>query len=91
MVEGLLFLTHPSLSGIDLGPLQTVGIVYVDRFPGGVKIEGAGAAFSMAVAGLLDTAKGQMHFSAYRRRVDVGYAGFQVTHRLQGQVYVARV
>ena len=89
-VPRLRFLS-PSLPGIDLRPLQAVGIIYVDRFPRCVKIQRAGAAFAMPVAGLLDTAEGQMHFSPNGRRVDVSDAGFQVTHRLQRQVYVAGI
>src|SRR5271155_1424519 len=80
-----------SLARIDLGPLQTVGIIHVDRFPRSVKIKRSSAPFAMPVAGLLDPAERQMHFSPNRRRVDVGDAGLQVAHRLQRQVYVAGI
>src|ERR1700744_3309470 len=86
----LRFLSQ-SLSCVDLRSLQAVGIVDVDRFPRGIKIERAGAAFAMPVAGLLHSAKGQMHFSSNGRRVDISDAGFHVPHHLQRQVYVARI
>ena len=77
--------------GVDLRPLQLVGVIDVDGFPGGVEVERAGAAFAMAVAGLLDAAEGQMDFGADGGRVDVGDAGFQVAHGAEGAVDVARV
>src|ERR1700678_4517785 len=85
------FPTLPLLPRIDLGSLQAVGIVYVDCFPRGVKIERAGSAFAMPVAGLLHPAEGQMNLSPNGRRVDISDTGFQVTHCLQGQVYVAGI
>src|SRR5580698_7110921 len=45
----------------------------------------------MAIAGLLDAAEGQVNFSSDGRRIDIGYARFEVAHGAVSVVDVARV
>src|SRR5579862_8484558 len=45
---------------VDLGALQAIGIIDVERLPLGVEIESGHARFTMAVAGILDSAEWQM-------------------------------
>src|SRR5580658_6456301 len=66
----------PNLAGllfgvVDLGALQAVTVVNVDGLPLGVEIQCCFARLTMAVAGVLDSAEGQMRFGADRGRVDV--------------------
>ncbi len=75
---------------VDLGALQLVGVVDVDRFPGGEEVDGA-VAFAVAVAGVLDAAEGQMDFGADGGRVDVGDAGLEVADGGEGAVHVLGV
>src|ERR1700728_23297 len=79
------------LACVNLRPLQFIRVIDVDRLPRRVEIERAGAAFAMAVAGLLNPAEGKMHFSPNRWRVHVGDAGFEVPHRAECPVDVPRV
>src|SRR6185312_3922959 len=79
------------LPGVNLGALEFVGVVDVDGFPGGVEVEGSGAAFAVAVAGLLDSAEGEMDFGSDSWRIDVGDSGLQITDGAEGLVYVAGV
>src|SRR5579863_3233740 len=66
---------------VDLGLLQLVGIIHVDRLPLGIEIDRADAAFAMAVAGCFGAAEGTMHFGADGRGVDVGDARVEVANR----------
>ena len=75
---------------VDLGALEFVGVVDVDRFPGGEEVDGA-VAFAVAVAGVLDAAEGQVDFCADGGRVDVGDAGFEVADGGEGAVEVLGV
>src|SRR5580658_558987 len=75
---------------VDLRALQLVRVVDVDGFPSGEEVEGA-EAFSVAVAGALDAAEGEMDFGAYGGCVDVGDACFEVAHGGEGAIDVARV
>src|SRR6185437_6003785 len=80
-----------SLSGVNLGALEFVGVVDVDGFPGGVEVEGSGSAFAVAVAGLLDTAEGEVNFGSDSWGVDVGDAGLEVADGAESLVHVAGV
>src|SRR6185312_3179875 len=79
------------LPGVNLGALEFVGVVDVDGFPGGVEVEGSGAAFAVAVAGLLDSAEGEVNFGSDSWGVDVGDAGFEVADGAESLVHVAGV
>ena len=79
------------LRPVDLSFLQRVGIVYVDRLPLSVEIDGADAAFAVAVAGGFGSAEGKVNFSSDGRSIDVGDAGFEVANRGEGFVHVFRV
>jgi len=46
------------LSCVNLGPLQLVAVVHIHALPCRVEIQRAGAAFAVAVAGLLYSAEG---------------------------------
>src|SRR5579864_9687234 len=76
---------------VNLRFLQLVRIIHVDGLPLGIKINGAQAAFAVAVARLLDAAKGQVHLGADGGRVDVGNARFQVAHGGEGLVDITSV
>ena len=75
---------------VDLGALEFVAVVDVDRFPCGEEVDGA-VAFAVAVAGVLDAAEGQMHFGADGGRVDVGDAGFEIANGGEGAVHILGV
>src|SRR4051812_26392952 len=57
------FRARRSFWAVDLGTLQTVGIVYVNRLPFGIEIDGGLSALAVAVAGGLGAAEGQVHLS----------------------------
>src|SRR3954462_13333955 len=78
-------------SGIDLGPLQAVGIVHVDRLPLRIEVDRSDSSLAMSITSGFGTAKRKMHFRANRRSVDVGDAGVQVAHSLECLVYITRV
>src|SRR5580692_10833497 len=76
---------------VDLGALQAIGIIDVERLPLGVEIESGHAGFTVAVAGILDSAEWQMRFGADRGRVHVDDSGFEIALRAEGVVHVAGV
>src|SRR5207249_9498765 len=65
---------------VDLGFLQAVRVVDVDRFPFSAEINGANAAFTVAVACGFHAAEREVYFSANGGSIDVSNAGLQVTH-----------
>jgi hypothetical protein len=88
----LLAESGPSLVGaVDLGFLQAVGIVDVDRLPLGVKVDGAETAFAMTVAGGFYAAEGLLDFGANRGGVELVYSGVEVADGGEGAVDVASV
>src|ERR1019366_9110879 len=76
---------------VDLRLLQLVGVIHVNGFPLGVGINGADAAFAMAVAGGFGPAEGQVHFRANGRSVDVGDAGLEIADGRKRLVHVLGV
>src|SRR4051812_41163461 len=76
---------------VDLGALETVGIVYVNRLPFGIEIYGGLAALAVSVASGLGAAEGKMHLGSDSRRVHVRDSGIQVARGAEGGVHVAGV
>ncbi len=66
---------------INLGLLQLVRIVDVNRFPLRVEVDGANPALAVAVASRFGTAERQMHLGADGGGVDVSDARIQVANR----------
>src|SRR5215469_453233 len=91
--DGFGMTTKNTLRGgvVDLGALEAVGVVHVDRFPFGVKIDGGEAGFAMAVAGLLGASERKVRFGADSWRVDVDDARVDVALGAERVVDVARV
>src|SRR3954447_20152183 len=79
------------LGAVDLSLLQAVGVIHVHRLPLAVEVDGADAAFAVSIARGLDAAEGQVNFCPDGRSVDVGDAGVQVAHGLEGAIHVASV
>src|SRR5579872_7268724 len=77
--------TH-SFAVVDLCPLQPVGVIHVDCFPLGVKVDGSATAFAVSIAGCFGATEGQVNFGANGGRIDVGDAGVQVAHGPEGVV-----
>src|SRR5712672_1433787 len=75
--------SHRPLIVVDLGALEFVGIVDVDCFPFGEKIDGGNGGFAVAVAGLLGTAKGQVRLGADGRGIDVDNSRVEVARGLE--------
>ena len=76
---------------VDLSALEFVGIVDVDGFPFGEEIDGGDGGFTMAIAGLLGAAKGEMSFCADGGCIDVDDAGVKIAKSGEGSVDVAGV
>src|SRR5215471_138500 len=81
----------PLFPCINLGPLQPVRVVNVNRFPLGVEINCANSAFAMPVSRGLDAAEGEMHLCSDGRRIYIRDAGIDVAHGTKRPVHVARV
>src|SRR5207302_9230920 len=76
---------------VNLGALQAIGVVDVERLPLGIEVQRRIARLAMAVAGLFCASKGQMDLRPNGRRVYVDNSGMQVAHSLEGSVYVLSV
>src|SRR2546427_9907126 len=73
----------PSVSiVVDLGALELVGIVDVNRLPFGEEIDSGNGRFAMAVAGLLGASEGQVGFRADRWRIHVDKSGVDIARGL---------
>src|SRR5215208_907972 len=79
-----------SAGRVDLRLLQLPRVVDVDRLPLGEDVERGLARFAMAVPGVLRAAERQVHLGADRARIDVRDPCFEVAHRAEGGVHVAR-
>src|SRR5262249_53356712 len=81
----------PLIDRIDLGPLQFVGVIDINRFPLGIEVYSPQASLTMPIAGGFGAAERQMHFSANGRCVHVGNSGIDVAHSAESPVHIARI
>src|SRR5688572_18811016 len=81
---------HTSTLRIDLRTLELAAEVNVDAFPFGEDVQDV-AAFAVAVAGLADSAEGEMDFRADCGGVDVDDSGLHVAHRPKRPVHIGCV
>src|SRR5258708_33399479 len=76
---------------VNLGALELVGIVDVNRLPFREEIDGGNGGFAVAVASLLRASEGQVGLGADRRRVHVDNSGVEIAGGLEGAIHVSRV
>src|SRR5579863_1394501 len=80
-----------SVFPVDLGLLQLVGIIDVNRLPLGVKINRPDATLAVTIAGCLGSAERQMHFGSNGRCVDIGDPCIKIADRRERLVHILRV
>ena len=80
-----------SFPGVNLGPLQFIGVVYINRLPLCIKIHRAQPAFAMAVSRGLSAAKGLVTFRPDGGGIHIRDTGIEVAHGAKRLVDVASV
>src|SRR5580704_18911323 len=89
--RSLTDLFYHFILAVNLGALQAIGVVDVERLPLGIEIQSRVARFAMPVPRLLRSPERQMNLRADGGSVYVNNARVQVAHRLERAVHVMSI